>query len=88
MAMRKPSDLPRAEGGRYVVMTAGPMAENIAAPAPWSTRNTIRLVMSAAIPHNNEPRPKSTRPRMKSRRKPYRSPSFPIKRIRPVMVSI
>ncbi len=72
-----PIAIPRCRGGKVAAMIESVAGLINAAPTPCTARAAISVSPFVARPHASEESVKTTRPRMKIRRRPMRSASFP-----------
>jgi hypothetical protein len=88
IAPRIPSALFRSAPSRKVTETIEKTeGERIAPPRPCSARNAISMPDEVASPHRSENTEKRSRPAMKRRRRPSRSPARPPRSRKPPNVS-
>src|SRR3954454_19764782 len=88
-APQTPSALLRSAPSANVVVTIDRAAgETIAAPRPWTARAVMSHPSDCARPPASEASAKSTRPPMKTRRRPKRSAARPPSSRKPTKVSV
>ncbi len=77
VAPQIPIALARSRPSNSWAIRASAVANIAAAPAPWTPRATLSMVGSLANPQPNEASVNSAKPKLKTRRRPMRSPIDP-----------